>query len=1059
MATELPLVISATIQGHEQKFLIDTGSTVSILPLNSHYLPFLRPSGISLRNVSGKPIPCHGEIDVELIIPRARRCFNFTFVVADVIQPILGIDFLIEHALLVDAKNKLLIDSTTGSIIKLNNGNQPHVTFFVDFNDIDKRVVHLISQYPNLTSPLQLAKNVPVATKVFHRIDTGNHPPISCKPRPLTGRKLQAGKAEFQYLMNSGRARRSESNPWGSPSHFVPKKDPDEERMVGDYRRLNSITVPDKYPIPHLRSLTMSLHKKKVFSKVDLQRAYLQIPVAPEDIQKTAIVTSFGQFEYLFMPYGLKNAGCTFQRYMDTLFSNVDNVFVYIDDILIASETEEQHIHDLNKVFKILSDNNLRVKTRKCEFFKQSLTFLGYDVSADGIRPPADRINAITSFPLPTLTSDLRRFIGMMNFFRQMIPHFAEIAFPVTELLRLAPPGKMSVLQWTDTAKESFNNLKQALASCPTLSFPSPETSQYQLVTDSSNFAIGAALYQMIDNVPHPISFFSKKLSTTQRSLSTFDRELHAAYSAILHFKYLIDGHHVTLFTDHKPLVTTYHSNSNPKSDCQQRKFSLISEYIADIQYIRGQDNVVADCLSRPICAVTPAIFDLPALANAQKDDPELDQFKDRLTEFPMSNNLSIWCDKSTHVPRPFVPKQLRRNVIQFVHDLSHPGFKTTSKLVKDRYFWPSIDSEIKDYVRTCINCQQGKVSRHTKSLVEPISTPTDRFQTVHIDIVGPLPPASLPNYPYPLPFRYLLTCIDRATRWSESIPLTDTTASSVAIAFISGWISRFGVPLEVVTDRGSQFQSEFFANLSSIIGFHHIRTTSYNPRANGIIERFHRTLKASIMCRQENWYQSLPLVMLGLRMSPNSLQFSPFTAVTGSFMSCPHPIIDKTKQIVTSNETIEQFVKDMQSINFYDFSSGDCHASSTPHIPKELDSSSHVWLRTDRVKKSLEAPYTGPYKVLQRQPKFFIIQLPQGDTSVSIDRLKPAFLPAAIPTTSPPVDPPAPSSEDNAPLTPAPLPSPPSTSLPSVSPTQPPPTTRSGRTVRFNMRPEYQYF
>ena len=230
--------------------------------------------------------------------------------------------------------------------------------------------------------------------------------------------------------------------------------------------------------------------------------------------------------------------------------------------------------------------------------------------------------------------------------------------------------------------------------------------------------------------------------------------------------------------------------------------------------------------------------------------------------------------------PSTIGPTHLQTEIIQSLHNLSHPGVKCTIKLVKQRYYWPNIDKDVKSFVNSCLSCQQAKVSRHTKTPIEPISASSDRFQTVHIDIVGPLPPATLPNYPYPLPFHYLLTCIDRATRWSEAIPLTDTKASSVAIAFVSGWISRFGVPLQCVTDRGSQFESELFSELSNFIGFHHIRTTAYNPKANGIIERHHRTLKAAIMARKHKWFISLPIVLLGLRMSPNSLNFSPFTAV-----------------------------------------------------------------------------------------------------------------------------------------------------------------------------------
>ena len=207
---------------------------------------------------------------------------------------------------------------------------------------------------------------------------------------------------------------------------------------------------------------------------------------------------------------------------------------MYLDDILIVSENESQHSSDLTNVLSILSRNNLRLTLHKCEFFKSSLTFLGYEISLTGIRSPTYRIDVIVAFQLPESSTDMRRFMCMLNFFRQIIPNFANIAFHLTELLRLQPKAK--IISWTAEAKDSFEKLKQALASCPTLSFPSPGVAHYQLVTDASSQAVGGALYQMIDNTPHPIGFFPKKLSQTQRVLSTYDRELLASFLAVLHF-------------------------------------------------------------------------------------------------------------------------------------------------------------------------------------------------------------------------------------------------------------------------------------------------------------------------------------------------------------------------------------------------------------------------------------------------------------------------------------------------------------------------------------------
>ncbi|KAF2352590.1 Zinc finger H2C2-type histone UAS binding [Trinorchestia longiramus] len=384
-------------------------------------------------------------------------------------------------------------------------------------------------------------------------------------------------------------------------------------------------------------------------------------------------------------------------------------------------------------------------------------------------------------------------------------------------------------------------------------------------------------------------------------------------------------------------MVSAFYSRTIAKSDRQQRHLSFLSEYITAVEYIKGHNNIVADCLSRPVCATTVDVFDLHKLASAQADDDEMLSYQDRLTPYEIAPNLTLWYDTSTSSPRPFVPSTSRRPVITSLRNISHLGSKSTAKLVKQRYFWPNIDKDIHSVVKHCTNCQRAKINRHTKSPVSPIAPESDRFHSVHIDIVGSLTPASLPTFAYPLPFRYILTCIDRATRWCEAVPLVDTSASSVAIAFMFGWISRFGVPLEVVTDRGAQFESELFSNLSSLLGFHHVRITSYHPQSNGLVERLHRTLKTAIMVRQQNWFHSLPIVLLGLRMTPNATGFSPFTAITGTMMLCPQPVISRDIHKTTSPELLQTFLSEMQSIDFRQCSEGTCHSSPPSYVPPDL--------------------------------------------------------------------------------------------------------------------------
>lgn len=983
------LEVAAQINKKLVNFIIDTGAAVSILPLRYAAGICVNPTAVRLRTADGKPLACHGEVSVEIDIPMLRRTFRWTFVVAETMFPLIGIDFLSHFDLSVDCSGRTLLDKTTKrtislvvSALRMNNVSSNTVS-------THKNIVDLLEKYKSLTSTKNNTLGSEKNSKVFHRIDTGNSKPTYAKARQLSEEKFKAVKQEFQSLLEAGIIRPSKS-PWSSPLHLVPKGTTGKYRPCGDYRYLNANTKPDRYPLPHIQSVSSKLHGKCIYSKIDMIHAYHQVSVHPEDVEKTAVTTPFGLYEYVYMPFGLRNSAATFQRFMDNIFMDSTCVFVYLDDILVFSSSEEQHLKDLDETFGLLNSHNLRISLDKCKFMVTQVDFLGYSISKHGMKPTSRKVSEISQFPLPESSKALRRFLGMVGFYRKLIPNFANLVFPLTELIKQYPSQKQ--LEHSDEVKEAFARIKNELANISSLPYPDSASTHYQLVTDSSQFAMGSALHQMIDNEPVPIGFFSKKLSDRQRRDSTFDRELLAAYASVLHFKPQIEGRHVTLFSDHKPLVSAFYSCNQLKSDKQQRQLSLISEYVSDMVYIRGDQNIVADCLSRPVQAVSVDLYDLPSLLELQKADAETQSKIPELKSFPVGSEV-IWCDTSIPSPRPFVPLPARKSIFDSLHNLSHPGVKASVKLIKSRYFWPDIDRNIRNWCRECQPCQQSKVFKHTKSDIQHYDFPSARFETVHIDIVGPLPPSKQHGVPYTSPYRYLFTCIDRATRWIEATPMSDITAASVAVAFLQTWISRFGVPLIVISDRGTQFESELFRELSTLVGFHRLRTAAYTPKTNGMVERTHRSIKAALMARKQNWLDSLPIVLLGLRALINESGFSPASAVTGTSLLCPRPLLTNCEENFTS-ETVKKLATEMLKFNFHEMSEGVHHSPRKSYIPKDLYSCTHVWVRIDRVRRSLEAPYSGPFLVLERHPKYFVVRTVTGSTQlISVDRLKPAYL------------------------------------------------------------------
>jgi hypothetical protein len=708
--------------------------------------------------------------------------------------------------------------------------------------------------------------------------------PYHSKAYPVPQSLERTTKKEIERLSGITVLERDSDTEWAAPTFIQPKKTGDV-RVLTDFRRLNAVLKRKPFPLPKINDVLQKLANFKYATAIDLSMGYYHIPLDEESQKLCTTILPWGKYKYKRLPMGIKNSPDIFQSIMNELLGDLDYCRVYLDDILITSSGSfAEHLQKMETVLSRLQKANFRANVRKCFFGKGELEYLGYWVTRQSIQPQPKKVEAILRLQAPKTKRQLRHFLGMVNYYRDMWQRRSHILAPLTSLV-----SKDAKYIWGKEQDKAFKEMKRVISEKTQLYLPD-FNKEFHIYTDASDYQLGAVIMQ--DD--KPLAFYSRKMNNAQKRYTTGEQELLSIVETLKEFRNILLGQKLIVHTDHKNIV--YGKLSN---DRIVRWRLLLEEYGPEYVHIKGKDNIVADALSRlditqnnsehsedrkaqndheddnetegQICACALAVLKIDeahapiltreeqAYALTRKKQVDEEKFpllpsliqreqrkdkklKEKMKAKPESfktkqiEGASVIVNKEGKIA---IPESLQDRILHWYHQyLVHPGERRMELTLKQTMTWPSMAEDVKRVVKNCKQCQLCKPRKNYGHLPVKQIGETKPWNRVDVDMIGPL------SVDTPSGKRYLraLTMIDPNTGWFEVKDVPDATSKRCMEAMDDVWLSRYPRPEYLGYDGGSEFKS-VFDDMRQNYGMGKAQSTPYNPQANGVIERVHQVL------------------------------------------------------------------------------------------------------------------------------------------------------------------------------------------------------------------------